>query len=61
MPLDHQAAALACNLGDLDHPDPADRLLIASAISRGCTLVTHDDRIRRFARGRGKQLGLAIA
>jgi PIN domain nuclease of toxin-antitoxin system len=59
--LDHKAAALAYNLGDLDHRDPADRLLIATAIGLGCPLVTHDDRIRRFAKGRGKQLGFAVA
>jgi PIN domain nuclease of toxin-antitoxin system len=59
--LDHKAAALAYNLGDFDHRDPADRLLIATAIGCGCALVTHDDRIRRFARGRGKQLGFVIA
>jgi PIN domain nuclease of toxin-antitoxin system len=59
--LDHKAAALAYNLGDLDHRDPADRLLIASAIGLVCPLVTHDDRIRRFARGRGKQLGFTVA
>jgi PIN domain nuclease of toxin-antitoxin system len=59
--LDHKAAALAYNLADLEHRDPADRLLIASAIRLGCALVTHDHRIRRFAKGRGKQLGFAIA
>lgn len=59
--LDYKAAALAYNLGDLDHRDPADRLLIASAIGLGCPLVTHDDRIRRFAKGRGKQLGFTVA
>lgn len=61
LPLDYKTAALAYNLGDLDHRDPADRLLIASAIGLACPLVTHDDRIRRFARGRGKELGFAIA
>ena len=59
--LDHKAAALAYNLGDFDHRDPADRLLIASAIAAGCAFVTHDDRIRRFAKGRGKQVGLVLA
>lgn len=59
--LDHKAAALAYNLGGLEHRDPADRLLIASAIGLGCALVTHDDRIRRFAKGRGRQLGFTIA
>ena len=61
VPLDPKAAALGYNLGDLDHRDPADRLLIASAIGLGCALVTHDDRIRRFAKGRGRQLGFAVA
>jgi len=61
IPLDHKAAALAYNLSDLDRRDPADRLLIATAIGLGCPLVTHDHRIRRFAKGRGKQLGFAVA
>ena len=61
LPFDHKAAALAYNLGDLDHRDPADRLLIASAIGLGCALITHDDRIRRFAKGRGRQLGFTVA
>lgn len=59
--LDHKAAALAYSLGDLDHRDPADRLLIATAIGLGCPLVTHDDRIRRLAKGRGRQLGFSVA
>jgi PIN domain nuclease of toxin-antitoxin system len=59
--LDHKAAALAYNLGDFDHRDPADRFLIATAIGHGCALVTHDDRIVRFAKGRGKQLGFVVA
>jgi PIN domain nuclease of toxin-antitoxin system len=61
VPFDHKAAALAYNLGDLDHRDPVDRLLIGSAIGLACPLVTHDDRIRRFARGRGKQIGFTVA
>jgi PIN domain nuclease of toxin-antitoxin system len=61
VPLDPKAAALGYNLGDLDHRDPADRLLIANAIGLGCALVTHDDRIRRFAKGRGRQLGFTVA
>lgn len=61
LPLDHKAASLAYNLGDLEHRDAADRLLIASAIGQGCPLVTHDDRIRRFAKGRGKEIGFFIA
>jgi PIN domain nuclease of toxin-antitoxin system len=61
LPLDHKAAALAYNLGNLEHRDPAGRLLIASAIGQGCSLVTHDDRIRRFAKGQGKEIGFVVA
>lgn len=59
--LDHAAAARAYQLHHLEHRDPADRLLIATAIGLGCPLVTHDDRIRRFARTRGKQYRFSIA
>ncbi len=61
VPLDHKTAALAYDLHHLEHRDPADRLLVASAIVLGCPLVTHDDRIRRFARTRGKQYRFAVA
>jgi PIN domain nuclease of toxin-antitoxin system len=61
VPLDHAAAARAYSLHHLEHRDPADRLLIASAIGLGCPLVTHDDRIRRFARTRGRQYRFAVA
>jgi PIN domain nuclease of toxin-antitoxin system len=61
VPLDHTAAARAYGLHHLEHRDPADRLLIASAIVLGCPLVTHDDRIRRFARTRGRQYRFVIA
>jgi PIN domain nuclease of toxin-antitoxin system len=60
VPLDHSAAARAYSLHHLEHRDPADRLLIASAIGLECPLVTHDDRIRRFARTRGRQYGFSI-
>jgi PIN domain nuclease of toxin-antitoxin system len=59
--LNHAAAARAYNLHHLEHRDPADRLLIASAIGLGCPLVTHDDRIRRFAKTRGRQYRFSIA
>ncbi len=61
VPLDHEAAARAYRLHHLEHRDPADRILIASAIGLGCPLVTQDDRIRRFARTRGRQYGFTIA
>jgi PIN domain nuclease of toxin-antitoxin system len=37
------------------HRDPADRLLIASAIELACPLVTYDERILRFAAEYGRQ------
>lgn len=61
VPLDHAMAARAYRLHHLEHRDPADRLLIASAIGLGCPLVTHDERIRKFARARGRQYRFAIA
>jgi PIN domain nuclease of toxin-antitoxin system len=60
VPLDHSAAARAYSLHHLEHRDPADRLLIASAIGLGCPLVTHDDRIRRFAKARGRQYRFGV-
>lgn len=59
VPLDHIAASRAYALHHLEHGDPADRLLIATAIGLDCPLVTYDDRIRRFARTRGKQCGFS--
>jgi PIN domain nuclease of toxin-antitoxin system len=61
VPLDHATAARAYRLHHLEHRDPADRLLIASAIGLGCPLVTHDDRIRRFAKTRGRQYRFVVA
>jgi PIN domain nuclease of toxin-antitoxin system len=60
VPLDHIAASRAYTLHHLEHRDPADRLLIATAIGLDCPLVTDDDRIRRFARTRGKQYGFSV-
>ena len=54
------AAARAYTLHHLEHRDPTDRLLIATAIGLGCPLVTYDDRIRRFARTRGSRYGFVV-
>lgn len=61
VPLDHATAARAYQLHHLEHRDPADRLLVASAIGLDCPLVTYDDRIRRFARTRGRQYRFTVA
>jgi PIN domain nuclease of toxin-antitoxin system len=60
VPLSHRAACRSYQLHHLAHRDPADRLLIATAIELGCPLITCDERILRFARSRGRQYGFAV-
>ena len=60
VPLAHRAAARSYQLHHLEHRDPADRLLIATAIELGCPLVTYDKRIVQFGRKRGRQQGFAV-
>jgi PIN domain nuclease of toxin-antitoxin system len=60
VPLGHRAASRAYRLDRFEHRDPADRLLIATAIELACPLVTYDERIARFARRHGRQYGLAV-
>jgi len=60
VPLDHKTAIRAYQLHHLEHRDPGDRLLIASAIELGCPLVTYDDRIRTFGRQRGREYGFTL-
>ena len=59
LPLSHTAAARAYQLHHLEHRDPADRLLIATAMESACPLVTYDERILRFAKRHGRQLRFA--
>jgi PIN domain nuclease of toxin-antitoxin system len=54
-PFGHSAASRSYRLYQLEHRDPADRLLIASAIEAACPLVTYDERILRFAAEYGRQ------
>jgi PIN domain nuclease of toxin-antitoxin system len=60
-PLGHRAASRAYRLHHLEHRDPADRLLIATAIELSCPLVTYDERIAHFGRKHGRQYGFAIS
>ena len=60
-PFDHHAALRSTRLHDLEHRDPADRFLIATAMELGCPLVTYDDRILRFARRHGPKYRFATA
>ena len=59
-PLGHQAACRSYRLHHLEHRDPADRLLVATAIELSCPLVTYDERIRRFGEKHGRQYGFAV-
>jgi PIN domain nuclease of toxin-antitoxin system len=46
LPLDPQIALRAVSLAPAFHADPADRMIVATALVHGLTLVTKDDRIR---------------
>jgi PIN domain nuclease of toxin-antitoxin system len=59
--LSHHAASRSYQLHRLEHRDPADRLLIATAIELACPLVTYDERIARFGRRHGRQCRFAVA
>ena len=60
VPLGHQAASSSYQLHHLEHRDPADRLLIATAIELACPLVTYDERIVRFGKKHGRQYRFAV-
>jgi PIN domain nuclease of toxin-antitoxin system len=61
IPLDYRAAARSYQLRELEHRDPADRLLIATAIDLQCPLVTYDGRIAAFAQRHGGNCGFTVA
>lgn len=54
-----RAASRAYALHHLEHRDPADRLLISTAIELSCRLVTYDERIARFGRRYGPRYRFA--
>ena len=60
MLLDYRAASRSYRLHHLEHHDPADRLLIATAIELACPLVTYDERIARFGKKHGRQYRFAV-
>jgi PIN domain nuclease of toxin-antitoxin system len=61
VPLTHHAASRSYRLHHLDHRDPADRLLVATAIELACPLVTYDERIARFGQRHGRQYRFTVA
>jgi PIN domain nuclease of toxin-antitoxin system len=60
-PLSHYAASRCYQLHHIEHRDPADRLLISTAIELACPLVTYDERIVRFGTRHGRQYRFAVA
>lgn len=60
MALSTIAAAGAYGFYPLPHRDPADLLLMSSAVTLACPLVTYDRRILDFGRARGSQFGLRV-
>jgi PIN domain nuclease of toxin-antitoxin system len=58
--LSYRAAASSYQLPHLEHRDPADRLLIATAIELACPLITYDARISRFGENHGSQYGFTV-
>ena len=60
VPLSHRAACRSYQLHHLEHRDPADLLLIATAIELACPLVTYDERIARFGNKHGRQYQFAV-
>jgi PIN domain nuclease of toxin-antitoxin system len=47
-PIDHRIAVAAVHLPPGLHPDPADRIIVATARTLGVPLVTKDERLRRY-------------
>lgn len=48
VPVDNRIASQSVNLPEPLHNDPADRIIITTALSLGATLITSDRRILRY-------------
>lgn len=48
VPVDNKIAAISVNLVDFQHKDPADRIIIATALNLGAKLVTSDKKILNY-------------
>ena len=48
IPVDNSIAVKSVNLPQPFHSDPADRIIIATAISLGASLITKDERILKY-------------
>lgn len=50
VPIDNKVAVLSVNLPDFSHKDPADRIIIATALNLGAKLVTSDKKILNYSK-----------
>ncbi|MEW6593701.1 MAG: type II toxin-antitoxin system VapC family toxin [Thermodesulfobacteriota bacterium] len=48
VPVDNAIAVESVRLPDFPHADPADRIIVATALSLGASLVTKDDTLRHY-------------
>ncbi len=48
IPIDNRIAELSQTLPGRFHKDPADRFIVATALTTGATLITKDDKIRKY-------------
>lgn len=49
IPVDNKIAAYSVNLPDFYHKDPADRIIIATALNIGAKLITSDKKILNYS------------
>jgi PIN domain nuclease of toxin-antitoxin system len=49
VPVSNAIAVESVRLPDFPHADPADRIIIATALSLGARLVTKDEKLRRYS------------
>jgi PIN domain nuclease of toxin-antitoxin system len=47
-PLEPAVAVRSTRLSGVFHPDPADRIIVATALEHGAPVITPDDRIRSY-------------
>ena len=48
LPVNNSIAVKSVNLPSPLHPDPADRIIIATALSEGVALVTKDEKLLNY-------------
>jgi len=61
VPVGHRAASRSSALHGFEQREPADRILIATAIEHGCPLVTYDAPIAKYSKRHGRRNGFAVA